>query len=147
MLNSMLSAEVGAVAAAAPPTSQLPGTAQSPPLAPFHVYVPAKAAHAAIIAPQKAIFFIVSMLLFFRRAPLTWRADLTLQQFQMAITYHIPTVSRKSNFLFNTTELFDAIPKLRLSPHSSGSESIISSSVGSGRAMPTRAQATTINIR
>ncbi len=61
----MLSAEVGAVAAAAPPTSQLPGTAQSPPLAPFHVYVPAKAAHAAIIAPQKAIFFIASMLLFF----------------------------------------------------------------------------------
>ena len=37
LLNSMSSADVGAVVAAAPPTSQLPGVAQSPPLAPFQV--------------------------------------------------------------------------------------------------------------
>ena len=74
LLNSMLSAEVGAVVAAAPPTSQLPGTAQSPPLAPFHVYVPAKAALAAIIAPKQAIF-LISCAPSYRRAPLMRRAD------------------------------------------------------------------------
>jgi len=56
----MLSAAVGAVAAAAPPTSQLPGTAQSPPLAPFHTYVSATAAHAAIITTKQASLLIFS---------------------------------------------------------------------------------------